>query len=207
MSFYSNNPEEDISPKQERSRLTYERILEAAEGLFAEKGWDSLTTNAIAEAAGVSIGSLYRYFPDKAAVLRALASRAAEPLLARMDSLLAEEAASLNAELVMERMFAPVRVEAARGSICLTRLQGSRCSEELAEISDWVERAVEGKLALLIGRLLPGLAPETALLRAKLVRAVVVAASTVADREPGLAPAVAAELRSLLGRYLSAASA
>jgi AcrR family transcriptional regulator len=204
MSFCSNNFAEEASPKQERSRQTYERILVAAEGLFAEKGWDSLSTNAIAEAAEVSIGSLYRYFPDKAAVLRALVSRAAEPLLARMDSLLAEGGEPLDAGLVMERMLAPGTGEASRGSLCLNRLQGSRCSDELAEISAEVEAAVEAKLALLVARLVPGIEPEAARVKAKLVRGIVSAASAAADREPKLAPALAAELKSLVAGYLAA---
>lgn len=59
-------------PKQERAAETRQRILDAAAHIFAEHGYAAGTTNRIAERAGVSIGSLYQYFPNKDAVLRAL---------------------------------------------------------------------------------------------------------------------------------------
>lgn len=59
-------------PKQERATETRQRILDAAARVFAEHGYVAGTTNRIAEQAGLSIGSLYQYFPNKDAVLRAL---------------------------------------------------------------------------------------------------------------------------------------
>jgi AcrR family transcriptional regulator len=56
-------------PKQERSRETRERILQAAAQVFAEHGYSAGTTNRIAEAADLSIGSLYQYFPNKDSIL------------------------------------------------------------------------------------------------------------------------------------------
>lgn len=60
------------SPKQLRSRAIVEAIVQAGRELLAHHGPASLTTNRIAERAGVSIGSLYRYFPNKDAVLAAI---------------------------------------------------------------------------------------------------------------------------------------
>jgi AcrR family transcriptional regulator len=62
-------------PKQARSQATYDSILEAAEQMLERDGADGLNTNRIAERAGVSIGTLYQYFPDKAAILLATAQR------------------------------------------------------------------------------------------------------------------------------------
>jgi len=61
------------TPRQQRSRETVEAILEAAAQLFQRHGYAATTTNKIAERAGVSIGSLYQYFPNKDAILAALA--------------------------------------------------------------------------------------------------------------------------------------
>jgi AcrR family transcriptional regulator len=60
------------SPLQARSRATLDAILTAAAQVFARHGYAAGTTNRIAERAGVSIGSLYEYFPNKDALLVAI---------------------------------------------------------------------------------------------------------------------------------------
>jgi len=62
-------------PKQERSRQTVEAVLEAVPRVLRRDGAEAITTNRVAEVAGVSIGSLYQYFPDKQAIFRALHDR------------------------------------------------------------------------------------------------------------------------------------
>jgi AcrR family transcriptional regulator len=62
-------------PKQRRSRQTVEAVLEAVPRVLKRHGAGAITTNRIAEAAGVSIGSLYQYFPDKQAIFTALHDR------------------------------------------------------------------------------------------------------------------------------------
>ena len=59
-------------PVQERSLATVEAILQAAAQVFERRGYAAGTTNRIAERAGVSIGTLYQYFPNKDAILVAL---------------------------------------------------------------------------------------------------------------------------------------
>jgi AcrR family transcriptional regulator len=59
-------------PVQARSQRTVEAVLKAAAQVFARRGYAGATTNHIAERAGVSIGSLYEYFPSKDALLVAL---------------------------------------------------------------------------------------------------------------------------------------
>lgn len=61
-------------PTQERSRARLARILACAEALIAEKGSDRLRMAEVADAAGISIGSLYQYFPEKSAIIHALAA-------------------------------------------------------------------------------------------------------------------------------------
>jgi AcrR family transcriptional regulator len=59
-------------PVQDRARDTVEILLRAAAQVFAARGYAATTTNKVAERAGVSIGSLYQYFPNKDALLVAL---------------------------------------------------------------------------------------------------------------------------------------
>lgn len=61
------------TPKQKRSLETVAFILEAAAQVFGERGYKKTTTNHIAERAGVSIGTIYQYFPNKDALLLVLA--------------------------------------------------------------------------------------------------------------------------------------
>lgn len=56
-------------PTQERSRLMIEDILEAANLVLQKEGLSAFNTNRVAETAGVSIGSLYQYFPNKESLL------------------------------------------------------------------------------------------------------------------------------------------
>jgi AcrR family transcriptional regulator len=51
--------------RQERSRRSYQALLDAATELFAQQGYDAVGTPEIAEKAGVSVGTFYRYFDDK----------------------------------------------------------------------------------------------------------------------------------------------
>ena len=62
-------------PIQERSRATVDAITQAATYILTRFGWERLTTNAIAERAGVNISSLYQYFPNKEAIVAELKRR------------------------------------------------------------------------------------------------------------------------------------
>ena len=62
-------------PRQERSRFTVDAILEAAADILVRDGYDRLTTNRIADRAGVNVASLYQYFPGKDAIVAELRRR------------------------------------------------------------------------------------------------------------------------------------
>ena len=63
------------TPKQQRSRDTVDVIIEAAARVLAKSGWAKFTTNEVARVAGVSVGSLYQYFPSKLALAEAIRQR------------------------------------------------------------------------------------------------------------------------------------
>lgn len=62
-------------PVQQRSAQRVEKMLSACAELIDEVGYDGLTTTLIAERAGVAVGSLYQFFPDKRAVVQELTLR------------------------------------------------------------------------------------------------------------------------------------
>jgi AcrR family transcriptional regulator len=78
-------------PRQERSRDRVERILEATAALLGDTPADKITTAAIAEKAGVPIGSVYQYFPNKLSVLAELARQVMEQVDLETASLIAED--------------------------------------------------------------------------------------------------------------------
>jgi AcrR family transcriptional regulator len=77
-------------PSQARSKATVEAILVAAAQVFRRQGYAGATTDRIAERAGVSVGSLYQYFPNKDAILVALTERHIGEGFALVRKLLAE---------------------------------------------------------------------------------------------------------------------
>ena len=92
-------------PAQQRSRASVEAVLEAAAQLLEGAGERGFNTNAVAERAGVSIGTLYRYFPDKRSILTALARREMEAANAATASLLARKKGDLAFDRAMIRTF------------------------------------------------------------------------------------------------------
>nr|WP_048876431.1 TetR/AcrR family transcriptional regulator [Saccharomonospora saliphila] len=72
-------------PVQRRSAKRVERMLDAGAELLDEVGYESLTTTMIAKRAGVAVGSLYQFFPDKRAVVQALTQRNLERFVAAVN--------------------------------------------------------------------------------------------------------------------------
>jgi AcrR family transcriptional regulator len=102
-------------PRQARSQRTVDTILDAAARVFGRDGYAAATTNRVADVAGVSIGSLYQYFPNKDALMVALHARHSRRMRAVMTAVLdgASEAslrdniASLVRALVAAHMVEP----------------------------------------------------------------------------------------------------
>lgn len=89
-------------PRQQRSRQTVEDVLAAVPLVVKRHGAASVTTNRIAEVAGVSIGSLYQYFPDKSSVFRALHERHVGDVREMLERNIAAHASSSFSEFVVD---------------------------------------------------------------------------------------------------------
>ena len=79
-------------PRQARSAATVETILEAAARILESDGLERFNTNVVAEKAGVSVGSLYQYFPGKDALLAALLRAKRQHLAAALQQVAADSA-------------------------------------------------------------------------------------------------------------------
>jgi AcrR family transcriptional regulator len=79
-------------PVQARSQAMVERILDGATRVLTSHGYGQMSTNRVAEAAGVSVGSLYRYFADKDEIFEVLRLRASDAILDRLTGAIADAA-------------------------------------------------------------------------------------------------------------------
>jgi AcrR family transcriptional regulator len=104
------NPRKSAS--QERSRSTVDALLEATARILLKEGYDRASTNRIAEVAGVSIGSLYQYFPSKEALVAAVIDRHAQEISqVTRDALIKMAASPIE---VAAREFVSVAIKAHR---------------------------------------------------------------------------------------------
>lgn len=76
------------SPRQARARATIAAILEASARILEERGLEGFTTNHVAERAGVGIATLYQYFPDKDAIVLAIAEQERDKLAGTLGQIL-----------------------------------------------------------------------------------------------------------------------
>jgi len=101
-------------PRQARAQATVDAIIQATARVLVEDGYDRASTNRIAQAAGVSIGSLYQYFPSKEALVAALVEahvdRMTEVVSRRLDDL-APGDLRRSAEVLVNALIAAYRVD------------------------------------------------------------------------------------------------
>jgi|SRR6185312_1658697 len=106
----ATNPRKEAS--QARSRATVDALIEATARILVRDGFDKASTNRIAEAAGVSVGSLYQYYPGKEALVAAVIERHGREIMqVARDAL--EEAAALPIAVGVRRLVAAA-IEAHR---------------------------------------------------------------------------------------------
>ena len=97
---------------QERSRATVDALVEATARILVREGFEKTSTNRIAEVAGVSVGSLYQYFPGKEALVAAVIDRHNEEIMALVRAALVE-VAEMPIEKAVRRLVT-VAIEAHR---------------------------------------------------------------------------------------------
>ncbi|WP_443113200.1 TetR/AcrR family transcriptional regulator [Herbaspirillum seropedicae] len=87
-------------PRQARSRAMVDTILDAMSRVLVERGYAKTNTNLVAESAGISVGSLYQYFPNKDALIFALRERHATRMLALFEDAVAhiDDAGTLSSD-------------------------------------------------------------------------------------------------------------
>jgi len=88
------------TPAQSRSRVTVEAIYEATIQVLLRDGMNELTTTRVAERAGVSVGTMYQYFPNKQALVYALNARYLDALALRIEATCREQSGASIARMI-----------------------------------------------------------------------------------------------------------
>ena len=134
-------------------------MLDAAAAEFAAVGYERATTNSIAARAGISPGSLYQYFSDKAAIAAALAQRFVEELLLSQAGSAAEvsdELAALPLSAAVDRIIDPLIAFNLKHPAFLVLFARSDVPELLSSAVEPMEEAFAGRIADVLHRRNPG---------------------------------------------------
>jgi AcrR family transcriptional regulator len=169
-------------PRQARAQQTVEALLDAVARVIKRHGVDAVTTNRIAVAAGISIGSVYQYFPDKAAIFVALHERHVDEIARALEAALVAHAEAPLAGLVAalvdvmvashsvdpelhELLFreVPHRAEGARGFV--HRLRGALRLALLAKAAELPSGIDLDRAVFMVAHMIEGLSHAAVLER------------------------------------------
>ncbi len=153
-------------PQQERGERRVGELLDAAAAVFAEVGVEAATTNAIADRAGASVGSLYHFFPNKDAIIRALAARYDEEMREVNRAAMPVEAARLAIAAMVEGIVSPLVAFMERNPAYLPIYQATSDPRMPACSSNDVHQTIVGLVEGLISARKPGIPPATRHLQA-----------------------------------------
>ncbi|HEX5441867.1 MAG TPA: TetR/AcrR family transcriptional regulator [Ktedonobacterales bacterium] len=193
-------------PQQPRGQRRIEAILDAAERLFAVMGYEATSTNQIAAAARTSIGSLYQFFPNKEAILRALVARSQEQMRDVLEEVFASDPQDeLPPDELLDRLLDPLIALYARGYrmlalfVALPRMgDGAQAGQPLVEE---IVRRLDARLA----RRMPGLSVERRELSVRMIVETVRALMPLMTTAEGqVRPQAVTELKRMLRAYIAA---
>jgi AcrR family transcriptional regulator len=159
----SNRPRKQ--PGQMRSRSTVDAVLEATARILEEDGPTRITTNRIAERAGVGIGSLYQYFPSKEAVFAEMIRNERARMLARLE-MVVESLPSTDASEALELFVAAAvdqQLDRPGVARALDILEPGLCLDaETHAIERRIQEILQAWLSVVVGAADPGLRVQAA---------------------------------------------
>jgi AcrR family transcriptional regulator len=195
------------SPRQQRSRATVDAILAATARVLVEAGYEHATTNRVAQAAGVSVGSLYQYFPNKEALVLAVVRRHCDEmveLLAHSALDLADAPIEVAVRSYISAMLAVHRVDPALHRVLVQQAMHLGL-EHLQELQDASRRIVRVWLERHRGEILPRDLDMAAFVLVTAVESLTHVA-LIEEPAPVDLDALADEIAALVLRYLVGAA-
>jgi AcrR family transcriptional regulator len=187
-------------PSQERGKLRVAALLDAAESVIADNGYEAATMTEIAARAGASIGSLYQYFPTKTLVADALRTRLRDALCAELAAL-ATAARGWTAAELARNLLATLPEFFRRRPAMLNIADANRLP--LPAAAD-VRHRLRKEVATVLAAYAPGIAVERAETASAVIYQLMKAATALAD-EPRLRhrESALAEIEALVEAYLA----
>ncbi len=182
-----------------------EAILQAAARVFTESGYPRATTNRIAEEAGISVGSLYQYFPSKDAIAVELLRRYRETLVALVREHLSGAGEKTLEDVVRAVVAAGLRAEGihpALHRVLIERVLRTTARAEIVGFEERIEQALADAIRASGGALYDRDPAATAFVLVRAVLGTVHAA--VVDRPAMNGPALVEELTRVVVRVLRA---
>jgi AcrR family transcriptional regulator len=136
-------------PLQARAQFTRQALIDAAAQVLKSHGYESFNTNRVAETAGVSIGSLYQYFPDKQALIEAIVVRHVTMLASAISAGLVQ-ARSLPIGNAMD-MLVQVTIDVYASDLDLHRVVHEQIPQQQAEaaVGETLDQLIHWLTALL----------------------------------------------------------
>jgi len=193
-------------PRQQRSQDTVQCILDATARVLCSTGYDRASTNRVALAAGVSVGSLYQYFPSKEALVAALVERHVEQMTSLVKGKLAEVSTApldVAVRTMIDSMFDAHAVDPRLHKVLIEQVPRIGKLERVVG----VEREVEVLVAIFLdarkGEIRPTKLEAAAFVVCNVVEAVTHAAVLAELKDPHRTE-VAAELTDMVLRFLQA---
>ena len=192
-------------PRQGRSVATVDAILDATARVLCKTGYDRASTNRVALAAGVSVGSLYQYFPSKEALVAALAERHMTQMTTIVRANLAEVAHApipVAVRSIITAMFEAHTLEPALHKVLIEQVPRIGRLENLHKMESETQAMVAGLIEARRSEIRPRALPEVvAFMLAHTVESVTHAVVTE-ELDASRAAAVADELTDLVLHYL-----
>ena len=192
------------APVQARAKARIERVLDAAEKVFVEQGYESATTNQIAARAETSIGSIYEFFGKKEDVARALADRYLHELTALYDDVVVDDPGGRDV-IVAKVIDAYDRFYTSHPGLG-PLLQGCRGSEVLASAGQDLQASLVDHVEHVIAVRRDDLDPKRRRVVAEMAAHVLrCGLDALADKPAEQRTALVAELKLVLTSYLAVA--
>jgi AcrR family transcriptional regulator len=192
-------------PRQQRSQATVQVILDATARVLCTIGYDRASTNRVALAAGVSVGSLYQYFPSKEALVAALVERHVDVMLRLVRAKIAEVASAplpVAVRTMIDAMFAAHAVDPKLHKVLIEQVPRIGRLEDILGVESEIEAMVTALLEARRVDVRPARLGAAAFVLCHVVEAVTHKAVLAELREPRIGE-VAEELTEMVLRYLA----